>query len=411
VLPPLRILHVTPYYEHAWAYGGAPRVVTALAGELVRRGHHVTVSTTDACLPDQRLPRPAGSARLAAWRETSRAGVDVRIFPNLSNAFAYDLQFFLPVGLSSYLRAHATDFDIAHLHACHNIPGVLAARYFKRSHIPYVLTTHGTALRTERRQLAKYVFDVSIGRHVISGAARLLAVSEVERAQLQSMRVPDDRISVIPNPIDLGEFDHGIERGAFRQRTALGDHELVVYLGRLTRGKRVDVLTRAFASLARPNARLVIAGNDMGYGAELDRLITALGIGNRTLRPGLLIGHERLEALADADVVLYPSKDEIFGLVPIEAILCGTPVVVADDSGCGEVIRGLGGGLVVPQGDAAHLAQAITTVLDAPKEWREAAEAAAVRVREWYGAAEVCEQLESVYRDVIAEARVPRERP
>jgi glycosyltransferase involved in cell wall biosynthesis len=402
---PLRILHVTPYYEHAWAYGGIPRVVPALAAGFVARGHAVSVATTDACLSDKRLERPAGTAGDAGWQEATGAGVDVRVFPNVSNRLAYDLQLFLPRGLSIYLQAHASEFDIAHVHACHNILGVLTARHFRRANVPYVLTPHGTAPRIERRQLAKYFFDVSIGRNVLGGAARLLAVTEAERVQLQTMGVADERIAVIPNPSDLGEFTVPVERGRFRARTGLGDGELIVFLGKLTPRKRLDVLARAFARLGRPGARLVVAGNDMGYGSELNSLIESLGIGNRTVLTGLLTGHDRLEALADANVVVYPSKDEIFGLVPIEAVLCGTPVIVADDSGCGEVIGRLGGGLVVPQGDVAALANAINEVLDAPAPWRGAAEAAGTRARDWYGAARICDQLETVYRDVIAEAR------
>lgn len=127
------------------------------------------------------------------------------------------------------------------------------------------------------------------------------------------------------------------------------------------------------------------------------------------MRSGLLTGRDRLEALADVDVLVYPSKDEIFGLVPIEAILCSTPVVVADDSGCGEVITRLGGGLVVPQGDVSGLAQAMTDVLEAPGRWRRAADAAGARAREWHAAAGVSEQLEAAYRDVIAATAATRQ--
>jgi glycosyltransferase involved in cell wall biosynthesis len=146
----------------------------------------------------------------------------------------------------------------------------------------------------------------------------------------------------------------------------------------------------------------VIAGNDMGAGASARTLIRALGLEGRTLFTGLLCGPERLEALADADVVVYPSQDEIFGLVPLEALLSGTPVVVAGDCGCGEVISGLGGGgLVVPLGDAAALAVAIAAVLDAPGPWREAAAAAALRVRSTFGESVVCAAYEDLYRGMV----------
>jgi glycosyltransferase involved in cell wall biosynthesis len=167
------------------------------------------------------------------------------------------------------------------------------------------------------------------------------------------------------------------------------------------------VLVRAFARLDRSdrsNAWLVIAGNDMGAGSEARSLVRALGLEGRTLFTGLLRGHDRLEALADADVLVYPSQDEIFGLVPLEALLSGTPAIVAGDSGCGEVMRAIGGGPVVPLGDVDALARAIDGVLAAPSEWRAAAAGAGSRVRTAYGGDVVCAQLEHLYGDMIASA-------
>jgi glycosyltransferase involved in cell wall biosynthesis len=177
-----------------------------------------------------------------------------------------------------------------------------------------------------------------------------------------------------------------------------------MFLGKLTPRKRLDVLAQAFAQLGRPEASLVIAGNDMGAGAGARSLVRALGLERRTYFTGLLRAQQRLEALTDAAVVVYPSQHEIFGLVPLEALLSGTPVVVADDSGCGEVVRATGGGQVVPLGDAGALARAINDVLDGPSRWRAAADAAAVRIRAAYGDDGVCAQLEQLYGEMVASA-------
>ena len=99
----------------------------------------------------------------------------------------------------------------------------------------------------------------------------------------------------------------------------------------------------------------------------------------------MLRAEERLEALADADVLVYPSQHEIFGLVPLEALLSGTPVIVADDSGCGEVVRSVGGGLVTPLGDVEALAAAIGNMLDNESDWRRRPRSAAERVKANYG--------------------------
>jgi glycosyltransferase involved in cell wall biosynthesis len=394
-----RVLHVTPYGADAWAYGGIPRLSQAIVRGLARRGHRVTVCTTDVCNATRRLTPPGGRPVLSAWpAEQVHHNVEVRIFPNVSNRLAYHYQGFLPIGLDRYLRLHAGSFDVAHLHACRNLPGVIAARRLRRAGVPYVLAPNGTAPNIERRQVTKQLFDVVAGRSVLTGATRVLAVTEAERRQLAALQVPDERIRVVPNPVDLDEFATSLPRGRCRQR--LGIHgPLVAFLGQITPRKRLDLLVQACAGLGRADLHLVVAGNDMGAERAAREAAAALGIADRTVFCGLVEGRARLELLADADVVVYPSEHEIFGLVPLEAILAGTPVVVADDSGCGEVIASTGGGLVT-RGDAAAMRAAIAEVLAAPDRWREAAADAACRVRARYAPDAVCAELEAMYAEM-----------
>lgn len=378
-------------------------MVTMLARGLARRGHQVTVCTTDVCDASARLQRPAAHGRFQPWTSGGESGnVATRVFPNVSNRAAYHGQCFLPCGLGAYLRQHAAEFDVGHLHACRNVPGVLAARHLRRVGVPYVLAPNGTAPRIERRQLAKQIFDFLAGRRVMIGAARLIAVSDAERRDLERVAGDPEAIRIVPNSIDVDEFDPPVERGEFRRRAGLGEAPVVLFLGKITPRKRLDVVVKAFAQLTHRNARLVIAGNDMGSVGSARSLVRRLGLSSRTLFTGLLAGRERLEALADADVLVYPSEREVFGLVPLESLLCGTPVVVGDDSGCGEVVRSTGGGLLVPIGDPAALAIAIDDVLAHGSSWRAAAAAAAHVARATYNSDIVCAQLERVYEEMTA---------
>jgi glycosyltransferase involved in cell wall biosynthesis len=397
----LRILHVVPYYEQAWAYGGIPRLATTMTRALARRGHQVTVCTTD--VRDERT-------RAAAIAPGAH-GVDVRMFPNLSNAAAYHLQFFTPIGLRAHLKHTAATFDIAHVHACHNLPGVIAAAELSRVGVPYVVSPNGTARPIERRVVAKRVFALTAGRRILVDAARVIAVSRAETAQLRALGVDEPAIVQIPNPIDESEFDRIPDGARFRAALEVGRRPVLLFLGKLTPRKGVDHLVRAFASLDRPEAVLIIAGNDMGAGAAIASLVRNLGLERRVLRPGLLTGTGRLDALAAANVVIYPSRDEIFGLVPLEALLCRTPVVVCDDSGCGEVIESTGGGLVVPHGNRRALADAIESILTNERLWRRCAVAAGDVARQQFGADVVCRQLEALYADVLAEGVRCRRKP
>jgi glycosyltransferase involved in cell wall biosynthesis len=371
-----------------------------MARSLAARGHRVTICTTDVCDADHRLAAPDGASRFGAWRPVRPSDrITVRVFPNISNRLAYHQQVFAPIGMRRFLREHARSFDVAHLHACRNLPGVLAARSLRRAGVPYVLAPNGTAPLIERRRLAKQIFDVALGNAVTRHAHRVLAVTEAERRQLHGVGVADDRISVVGNPIDLDEFSTPPAAGAFKARHGLTG-PLVVYLGKITPRKRVHTLVRAFAQLPSATATLVVAGNDMGAEGSARAAADAAGVTGRTRFVGLLRGAGRLELLADADVVVYPSEHEIFGLVPLEALLVGTPVVVSDDSGCGEVVGQLGGGLVVP-GREAELARAIESVLDRQPEWRCAARTAGREVRARFSAEAIGERLEELYGEVV----------
>ena len=89
---------------------------------------------------------------------------------------------------------------------------------------------------------------------------------------------------------------------------------------------------------------------------------------DRILWTGLLDDERKLEAFCDADLTVYPSVNEAFGLVPLESILSGTPVIVCDDDGCGQIIRKTGGGDLVPWGDTAALSHAIRKRLEEGKK-------------------------------------------
>ena len=398
----MRILHVTPYWEDAWAYGGIPRVVGALVRQQAAEGHDVTVCTTDARSADQRMP-------LGVQPPDGR--VDLRVFRNRWNRLAHDWQVFTPAGMHRYLRRHAHEFDVAHLHACRNVPGAMAAHYLHRYGVPYVLAPNGTAPIIERRRLAKRVFDVMAGRRVLQRAAAVVAVSDAERRSLLSLGVRREQIHVVPNPVDPTEFSPPIERGAFRRRAGLTSETLVTFLGKITPRKRLDVVVRAFARLA-PGARLVLAGNDMGGLDGARALARTCGVESRLIVTGLVEGRARLELLADADVVIYAGDDEVFGLVAIEAILAGTPVVVAGDSGCGEIITRVGGGLVVPSGDDRAVADAASRILSEPAAWRDEVHAASGRILSEFGAREVADRLVQVYREVcLARTLAPARQP
>ena len=163
---------------------------------------------------------------------------------------------------------------------------------------------------------------------------------------------------MIPNGLDLAEFESLPPKGRFRKRWKLSDKPIICYLGQLSPRKGVVHLIKAFQGIS--TAQLVIAGNDMGAMSEAKR---CAGNDGNILFTGVLQGRERLELLSDAQVLVYPSTDEIFGLSPFEGLMCGAPAIVGDDCGCGQLISKAQAGLLVRHGDISALRNKLLTLL------------------------------------------------
>jgi glycosyltransferase involved in cell wall biosynthesis len=398
----LRVLHVSPYFEDAWAFGGIPRVVSRLTRGLARRGHRVQVFTTDAKGPEERLQPGPGSDRNRPWSYPPGEdpdAVSLTVFPNLFGGLAHRYQFYTPRGLSQSLAQKAPDLDLGHLHACHNLPVAQAARGLRRAGIPYILQPNGTGPRIESRRWAKFLFDNTFARDLLEGASGLLAVSLAERRQLRSLGVPDEKIHLLPNPLDLGELDPKPKPGEIQRRWP-GEGRTVVYLGQLTPRKGLTTLIRALAATP-DDLRLAIFGADRGMVKTLRILALKLGIESRVAFLGCIEGKLRFSVLAEADLVAYASRHEVFGLSAFEALLVGTPVIVGDDSGCGELVDRFGGGLTIPPGRVDSLTTAINQILDDPDRFRHEAHEAGSRLRLELDTETVCESLESIYETVL----------
>jgi glycosyltransferase involved in cell wall biosynthesis len=133
----LKILQVVPFFYPAWAYGGVPRVAYELSKELVKRGHDVTVYTTDV--------RDRDSRYVPEKRSVIVDGIKVFYFKNLSNRLAYDYQQYFPIGLKSFVRRTIKDFDIIHLHAHRHLLNNIVHYYASKFNKPYILYFQPTA--------------------------------------------------------------------------------------------------------------------------------------------------------------------------------------------------------------------------------------------------------------------------
>lgn len=391
----MRVLFLVPYFDPAWAYGGIPRVAFGLAHALRDRGHSVTVVTTDVVDRNQR----------ARGGESVEEGVVIHRLRNLSNRLAYDHQLFLPAEALWVVPTEVERADVVHLHGAWHLLGPVGARACARSGRPLVMTPNGTFPPLERKLGAKKVYDGLFGRRTHAAVRRFTAVSDAEVNQLVRGGVERQRIDLVPNGLDLAEFAALPPAGEGRAALGLGDGPVVLYLGKLTPRKGVDHLVGAIARCADPRVQLVIAGNDMGAEATIRRRVEDLGITGRVRWAGLVTGSLRVALLADADLLVYPSSDEIFGLVPFEALLAGTPCVVSDDCGCGEIVRRAKAGDLVRFGDEGGLARAIDALLADEGRRTLLVERGRRYIREHLSWPAIAARTEATYRRAMGEGR------
>ncbi len=388
----MKILQVVSSFPPAYSYGGAVKVSYEVSKELTKRGHDVTVFTTDTLNSQSRINEPA----------THMEGIDVYRFRNFSNNLAAKNLAIAP-GMALTLKKIIKEFDVVHIHEYRSFQTIAACHYAEKYNIPYVLQPHGSLPRIIEKQDLKKIYDVVWGNDILKYASKIIAVSGNEVEQFRQAGIPDEKITVIPNGVNYISPTSLPPTGQFREQYGIHEKHIILYAGRLHKIKGIDFLIHSFNSFVRSwtgdDVALVIVGPDNGYRSVLEDLVEQLDL-SATVK---FIGYISPLAAAyqDADILVYPSVYEIFGLVPFEALLCGTSVIVTDDCGCGEIIEEAGCGYLVHYGDVAGLGEALRSTLEQPDVNRRMVEAGRRYIEEHLAWGSVVKQVEEMYEGCV----------
>jgi len=201
-----------------------------------------------------------------------------------------------------------------------------------------------------------------IEKNLAHEADSVICCSKYMQDEIASLfEVNPDSITIIPNGVEPEQFR------AMPETPTLdipGDSPVVFFIGRLVPEKGLWHLIRSFALVSRrlPEARLVIGGRGPQR-PLLDELVAELGLEERVVFTGFIRDKERNYLYNRADVAVFPSLYEPFGIVALEAMATNTPVVVSDVGGLAEIVRAGYNGLKVAPGNEAEMADAIIRVL------------------------------------------------
>ena len=222
-------------------------------------------------------------------------------------------------------------------------------------------------------------------------------VEERDNAAFLSLGVPT---LVAPNGLDSKRFFPAESDRALRDRLGIADEPLVLFLGRMNFIKGLDLLIPAFAEVVRclPSARLALVGPDNdGFGLQVDRWIAEHSLQSRVSRMDRVDPGTAARFYRDADACVLPSYSENFGMSAVEALACGTPVVITDQVNIHRAVAEANAGHVVPC-DASALADAIVALLRDRSAARRMGEAGCRLVAESWSWASVSAGLSAEYR-------------
>jgi glycosyltransferase involved in cell wall biosynthesis len=330
---PMRILHVISSIDPR--AGGTTTAVAGMAGFQAEAGLSVTVAATYGRRFDDSVAK-----------QLERRGVTVRLVGPARTPLAYH------PGIKPLLHELTRNTDVVHIHGLWEEIQHRAARVAHAQGVPYIMTPHGMLdpWCLNQSKLRKKIYLALRLRRDLNQAAAMYFTTQQERKLIEPLDLKPPAI-VEPLGVDLDEFKSLPERGTFRAKyPQLGEKRFIIFLSRIHHKKGLDLLIPAFAQLADKEIMLVIAGPDSqdNYRARVEEMIQQHGVADRVIFTGMLHGVERIEALVDAELFTLPSYQENFGIVVIESLAAGTPLVISDQVNVHHEIAAGNVGAVVP---------------------------------------------------------------
>ena len=389
-----------------WEYpprivGGIARVVNDLSKRLIKDGHDVTVVT----YREGNAPYFEDDKGVKVYR------VD-NFMINPNNFIDWIMQMnFNMIAKANEIIAKEGAFDVIH---AHDWLVAYAAKTLKNSYdIPIVSTIHATESGRNsgiHDETQRYINDTEW--MLTYESTEVIVNSNYMKRELQSLfGLPFEKINVIPNGININMFN-GVEKDYdFRRKYALDNEKIILFMGRLVYEKGIQHLIAAMPKILAGyhDAKLVIAGKG-GMLDELRAQVNSLGISNKVYFTGYMDSKQVCKMYKCADVSVFPSTYEPFGIVALEAMLSGTPVVVSDIGGLNEIVEHGVDGMKSYAGNPNSLADSILALLYNPQLADSVVKKAKAKVKNEFNWAKIAQDTHFTYQKAICQTMAERQK-
>ena len=389
-----------------WEYpprivGGIARVVHDLSKRLIKDGHEVTVVTyrDSADVPEYENDKGVNVYRVDNYM----------IHPNNFIDWTMQLNFNMLSKATEIINKEG-GFDVIH---AHDWLVTYAAKSLKNAYdIPIVATIHATEAGRNsgiHDETQRYINDTEW--LLTYEATEVIVNSNYMKNEIQRLfGLPFDKINVIPNGINLSNFT-GIERDYdFRRQYAMDNEKIILYVGRLVYEKGVQHLIAAMPKILSNynDAKLIIAGRG-GMMDELRAEASNLGLNDKIYFTGYLNSKQVQKMYKCADVAVFPSTYEPFGIVALEAMLAGVPTVVSDVGGLDEIVTHGVDGMKSYAGNANSIADSVTALLYDHQLATNVSKKAKQKVKDQFNWEKIAQDTHFTYEKAICQTMAERQ--
>jgi D-inositol-3-phosphate glycosyltransferase len=364
--------------------GGMNVYVLQIAKEFARRGNKVDVFTRCHDPRDPQIVDLGDGARVVHLKAGPLSETKEALYQYIPE--------FLN-NLLAFQRSEETPYDLIHSH--YWLSGRVGMELSKSWNVPHVTTFHTLAKTKLQARAGEKEPDlrVSVERRVMGSADAIIVSTAQERDDLARLyQTSPHKVRIIPAGVDLGLF-RSLDKTQARKELGLSEKKVILYVGRIEPIKGLDILVSALALLEdMGDTRLLVVGGRPGQDEELDRLkslAARLGISDMVTFTGAVPQAELPTYYSAADVFVLPSYSESFGLVALEAMACGIPVVASRVGGPSTFVKDGETGYLIPWRCPEPFAQRLDMLLSNPGLRDKMGEAARAKALEmsWTGVA------------------------
>ncbi|MFH0979295.1 MAG: glycosyltransferase family 4 protein [Candidatus Woesearchaeota archaeon] len=262
------------------------------------------------------------------------------------------MNYIVSTKLKSLLNGIIGKFDLVHCHnyCCYFVD--TAARIAKKHGKPLVITNHGVfPSRNMFTAMLMFIYNKTVGIRTWKLADKIISVSEFSRQRIIQLGAPKDNNSVIYNGIDLSEFE--------REPNQRRQNKRILYVGRIVPEKGLNFLVKSLSKIRDQNFKLIVAGDDStNYARMVKKNAASLAVSNKVRFLGKQERKSLIRLYKSSGVFVLSSSYEPFGIVIIEAMAAGLPVIATRVGGVPEIVDGTRNRMV-PYGNINIMAKSI----------------------------------------------------